>query len=219
MLYFLLRGDNFVKFLSAKEVPPAVLAGRRAGQPGSEGERVRRRLHAAEQRRQRDSDVRGSERGGGQCARRPRSLRSLSPLGFFGRAQRADNIRDPHPRLLPQPQSIARGAAPPSPVQPSASRRGTSGCVPRRRLGQSPCAPLQRRRNARHPAVHWPETCGSHLSAARLLSADGGRQEQAPVQGQEGKGKESVSEHTSSSSAKAPSPRCTSSVSSHRSLC
>ena len=106
--------------------------------------------------------AKGGWRGGGQRARPPRSLRSLIRSVFFGRAQRADNIRDPHPRLLPQPQSIARGAAPPSPVQPSASRRGTSGCVPRRRLGQSPCAPLQRRRNAPTPgttrALHAPQS-------------------------------------------------------------
>lgn len=66
--------------------PPAVLAGRRAGQPGSEGERVRRRLHAAEQRRQRDSDVRGSERrvAGGRTARAAaQELEELESARFF----------------------------------------------------------------------------------------------------------------------------------------
>ena len=49
----------------------------------------------------------------------------------------------PPPTSLPQPQSIARGAAHRRPLCSPASCRHTSGCVARRRLGQSPCAPLR----------------------------------------------------------------------------
>ena len=115
--------------------------------------------------------------------------------------------------------SVGRSISPP-PTSQAVCRRGAAGRRPlcsrappprHERPHSTPAARAEPLRSPRAPARRAAPPSSSHAppatcaSAVLLCLADGGWQEQASVQGQEGKGKESVSDALSQ---KTTNPRC-----------